>query len=50
MSKTKLTILYDGACPLCKREVNFLQSRNNNGYLNFFDIDKFDLLSEKNTE
>ena len=38
MNTVKLTILFDGGCPLCKREVEFLQSRNQKGYLNFVDI------------
>ena len=29
MKTAKLTIFFDGGCPLCKREVNFLQSRKN---------------------
>ena len=38
MILAKLTIFFDGDCPICKREVVFLQSRNKNSYLNFIDI------------
>ena len=38
MNTVKLTILFDGGCPLCKREINFLQSRDKIGNLNFVDI------------
>jgi len=31
-------LLYDGECPLCRREVRFLQSRNRRGHLAFEDI------------
>ena len=26
--QNKLTFLYDGGCPLCKRETDFLKGRN----------------------
>ena len=42
MNTAKLTIFFDGGCPLCKREVDFLQSRNQKGYLNFIDINTSD--------
>ena len=42
MNTVKLTILFDGGCPLCKREVDFLQSRNQKGYLSFIDINSSD--------
>tara|TARA_Y100001968_G_C19376433_1_gene727910 strand:+ start:140 stop:541 length:402 start_codon:yes stop_codon:yes gene_type:complete len=42
MNTAKLTIFFDGGCPLCKREVDFLQSRNQKGYLRFIDIDSPD--------
>jgi len=38
MNIVKLTIFFDGDCPLCKREVDFLQSRNQEGFLSFIDI------------
>ena len=42
MNLVKLTIFFDGGCPLCKREVDFLQSRNQKGYLSFIDINSSD--------
>ena len=42
MNTAKLTIFFDGECPLCKREVDFLQSRNQKGYLSFIDINTSD--------
>lgn len=41
----ELTILYDGACPLCQREVSFLERRDQTrhpegGKLAFVDIDR----------
>ena len=42
MNLIKLTIFFDGGCPLCKREVDFLQSRNQKGYLSFIDINSSD--------
>ena len=42
MNSAKLTIFFDGGCPLCKREVDFLKSRNQSGYLDFIDIDNSD--------
>ena len=46
MNSVVLTIFFDGGCPLCKREVDFLQSRNQNGYLKFIDINISDLSLE----
>jgi len=43
MDTAKLTIFFDGGCPLCQREVNFLQSRNNEGNLKFIDINNPDI-------
>ena len=34
----ELTLYYDGQCPLCLAEIDFLQSRNANGQLAFVDI------------
>jgi predicted DCC family thiol-disulfide oxidoreductase YuxK len=35
----KIKLLYDGACPLCVREVNFLKSKDGDrGLINFVDI------------
>lgn len=40
----KLTLFYDGACPLCQAEIIFLASRNAAGLLDFIDIhsDRYD--------
>ena len=40
MSEPSLTLLYDGACPLCLREVTFLKRRDLHGRLAFVDIDR----------
>ena len=42
MSDPSLTLLYDGACPLCLREVTFLKRRDLHGKLAFVDIDQKD--------
>ncbi len=34
----ELTLYYDGQCPLCMAEVEFLQSRNAQGQLAFVDV------------
>ena len=34
----KLTLFYDGACPLCQAEILFLSSRNQANSLDFVDI------------
>ena len=34
----KLTFLYDGACPLCLRETNFLKTKDKKKVINFVDI------------
>ena len=40
----KLTLFYDGACPLCQAEILFLSGRNQANLLDFVDInsDQFD--------
>jgi predicted DCC family thiol-disulfide oxidoreductase YuxK len=40
----KLTLFYDGACPLCQAEILFLSGRNQADLLDFVDInsEKFD--------
>ena len=38
MSKIKLTLLFDGECPLCKREVSFLRSKDGSKFISFVDI------------
>ncbi len=34
----RFKLLYDGECPLCRREARFLQNRNRHGHLVFEDI------------
>ena len=41
-SAPELTLLFDGGCPLCVREVRFLQRRDSLGRLEFVDIDAAD--------
>ena len=36
--KFKLTFLYDGGCPLCLRETNFLKKKDTQKFINFVDI------------
>jgi predicted DCC family thiol-disulfide oxidoreductase YuxK len=38
MDSWSFKVLYDGECPLCRREVQFLQRRNHSGRLVFEDI------------
>ncbi len=38
MSTQRLTLLYDGACPFCLREVAWLRRRDRRGLLAFADI------------
>ena len=38
-SAVQLTLLFDGACPLCMREVRFLKVRDLNKRIAFVDID-----------
>ena len=42
MTQTKLTLLFDGGCPLCQREVTFLRSRDFSNSISFVDIDSPD--------
>ena len=46
MNIPKLTIFFDGGCPLCKREVDFSQSKNQKGALSFIDINTSDFSSD----
>ena len=41
-SSPALTLLFDGGCPLCVREVNFLKRRDRARSLAFVDIDALD--------
>ena len=50
MNAARLTIFFDGECPLCKREVDFLQSRNQKSYLKFIDINCSDFCTYINHE
>ena len=38
MTKPILTLLYDGQCPLCRREIAWMRTRNGRGLLGFQDI------------
>ena len=40
--QNKLTFLYDGGCPLCKRETDFLKRKDIFGNINFVDINSDD--------
>ena len=40
--QNKLTFLYDGGCPLCRRETNFLKGRDKLGNIRFVDINSED--------
>ena len=46
MANTELTILYDGGCPLCVREVNFLRRKDQRGLMQFVDINDPDYCAE----
>ena len=39
MTQPKLTLLFDGGCPLCQREVSFLRSRDFSNSILYVDID-----------
>ena len=38
----KFTFLFDGGCPLCLRETNFLKKKDISNKINFVDINSFD--------
>ena len=42
LTKAKLTLLFDGGCPLCLREIKFLRSRDSLKKISFVDIDSSD--------
>ena len=42
LTQAKLTVLFDGGCPLCQREVSFLRSRDTLDCILFVDIDSSD--------
>ena len=39
MTEIKLILLFDGGCPLCRKEVSFLRSQDRLGSILFVDID-----------
>ena len=43
----KLTLFYDGACPLCQAEILFLSGRNQANLLDFVDINSTQFDSQK---
>lgn len=43
----KLTMFYDGLCPLCQAEIQFLSSRNQAGLLSFTDINSAQFSPER---
>lgn len=47
-SKIRLKLLYDGECPLCKREICLLQKRDNQSKINFVDISTKDFSPSEN--
>lgn len=48
-SSWKIKLLYDGECPLCVKEVNFLLKKDaNRGIIKFVDIAKSDYSPEEN--
>ena len=48
--QNKLTFLYDGGCPLCRRETDFLKGRDKSGNIKFVDInsDNYDPTNYQN--
>ena len=36
---TEIEVFFDGGCPLCLREINFLRRRDRHGKIKFTDID-----------
>ena len=43
----KLTMFYDGLCPLCQAEIQFLSGRNEAGLLSFVDINSEQYSAER---
>ena len=43
----ELTILYDGGCPLCLREVNFLEHRDQGKKIEFVDVNEITYSAEQ---
>jgi len=46
MMMKKLTMYYDGLCPLCQAEILFLSGRNKAGLLSFVDINSSQYIAE----
>jgi predicted DCC family thiol-disulfide oxidoreductase YuxK len=46
MMMKKLTMYYDGLCPLCQAEILFLSGRNEAGLLSFVDINSSQYIAE----
>lgn len=42
----ELTLYYDGQCPLCVAEIEYLQSRNSHGQLAFVDVTDINFATE----
>lgn len=42
MERTRIEVFYDGACPLCRREMSALQRVDRNGDIRFTDIAAMD--------
>lgn len=42
----EMEVFFDGGCPLCLREINFLKRRDCHGRIKFTDIDASDFSSE----
>ena len=42
----EIEVFFDGGCPLCLREINFLKSRDRHGRIKFTDIDAPDFAPE----
>lgn len=47
-SKTTLKLLYDGECPICKREICILQKKDSHTKINFIDISSKEFLPIEN--
>jgi predicted DCC family thiol-disulfide oxidoreductase YuxK len=46
MMMKKLTMYYDGLCPLCQAEILFLSGRNQAGLLSFVDVNSTEYIAE----
>jgi len=41
-NEIQLTLFYDGLCPICSREIDWLRRKNKHGWLEFQDINNAD--------